>query len=80
MSVAMDNLVREVGETKTVIASAKALLKSLADRLRSNAGDPAAIQALADELDAEQTGLSQAIAENTIAEDEPETPEPGGEV
>lgn len=80
MSEAMDNLVREVAETKSVIASAKALLKNLADRLRSNAGDPTAIAALAAELDAEQTGLAQAIAENTVAEDEPETPAPGGEV
>ncbi len=72
MAQAMDNLRREVGETKTVIASAKALLTNLADRLRSNAGDPAAIQALADELDGQQSDLAAAIAANTVAEDEPE--------
>lgn len=81
MATAMENLTREVSETKGVIASAKTLLSNLATRLRSNAGDPAAIQALADELDAEQTTLAQAITDNTVPEPAPgPTPDPGGEV
>lgn len=79
MATAMENLVREVSETKGVIASAKALMNSLATRLRSNAGDPAAIQALADELDAEQAALAQAITDNTVLDaGSGSTPAPGG--
>lgn len=79
----IDDLRREIAETKTVLGSVKVLLANLAQRLRDALGRPnsdAEIAALAAELDAEQASLAQAITDNTVAENEPTPPAPGGEV
>lgn len=68
MSVALDRLTAEVAETKTIAASAVALIRGLAQQIRDNATDPAALNALADELDATQADLGAAVAENTPAD------------
>jgi hypothetical protein len=72
----LDRLILEVQETKTVMASASALIADLAQRIRDNAGNEAALQALADELDAAQGALGEAIAANTPGEEPPVEPPP----
>lgn len=59
-----------VTNQSTVIQSAVTLLGQLADELRNAADDPAAVQALADELSQNTDALAQAVAANTPAESE----------
>lgn len=82
MATALENAKREVQETKTVWGSVKALLVSLAERLRSNAGNPAEVQAIADELDTMQAEMAAAVVANTVAAGAPgeSGPPPTGEV
>ena len=74
VSEAFERLKTEVTETRTVAASAVALIGGLAERLRELADAPTSeeIAALADELDAAQNDLASAITANTPAS-------PGGE-
>jgi hypothetical protein len=65
MSVQLDRLTVEVSEIGTVVDSAIALLEGLAARLAEIANDPAAITALADELDLKANALAAAVAANT---------------
>lgn len=60
-------LQQEVSETKTVIDSAILLLQGLKQKLDEAiaAGDPAALKALSDELDAKTNALAAAVAANT---------------
>ena len=74
MSAELDRLTQEVSETKTVMQSAAVLLGGLSDRIRELKTDPAALTALADELDGQQAELSAAIAANTPAEEPPANP------
>lgn len=64
---ALDDLKREVEETKTVQASAVTLITEIAQKLRDAiaAGDPAALTALAADLDASATTLADAVTANT---------------
>lgn len=62
MSVAVDNLTREVQESRGVIDSAVALITGLADQIRDLKDDPAALEALAADLDAQQQTLAGAVA------------------
>lgn len=64
---ALDDLKREVEETKTVQASAVTLITEIAQKLRDAiaAGDPAALSALAADLDASATTLADAVTANT---------------
>jgi hypothetical protein len=62
MSVQLDNLTREVAETKAIEQSAIVLIQGLAARLQEIADDPVAIQALANELDVKAAELAAAIA------------------
>lgn len=62
MSIQLDNLTAEVTETRTIIDSAILLIQGLAARLEEIADDPAAIQALADELNVKSEALAAAIA------------------
>lgn len=82
---ALDNLKREVQETKTINASVIALLQGLKAKLDEALAndDQEAIQALADSLDVEQQGLAAAVSANTPQEPapapvpaEPEQPAP----
>ena len=61
-------LAAEVSENTDAVNSASALLSSLSQQLRDAAGDPAAVQALADQLDANNAALSDAVAANTPAD------------
>jgi chromosome segregation ATPase len=58
-------LEREVQENSDAVASATSLMEGLSEQLRQAAGDPAAIQALADELDANTQALAEAVVANT---------------
>lgn len=71
---ALDDLRREVEETNTVVDSSIALLEKLSQLIRDNAGDPAALKKLADDLDAQQTKLAAAVAANTPTEPTPDQP------
>ena len=73
MSAALDKLRQEVAENTAAVASAEQLISGLAQQLRDAIGDEAALQALADELDANSNRLASAVASNTpAAEEEPE--------
>lgn len=52
---------------KTVDESATTLLGQLAQLVRDTAGDPAAVNALADQLEAQQASLAAAVVANTPA-------------
>jgi DNA-binding FadR family transcriptional regulator len=58
-----------VAAQRTIITSAVALLKGLHDQLAAAiaANDPAAIQAVADDLKANTDSLASAVTENTPA-------------
>ena len=79
----MDELARlttEVAETKTVVDSAITLLGGLAQQIRDLKGQPAALAALADKLDAQQAALAAAIVANTPGPDPEPDPDPNPEV
>lgn len=73
---ALEELKREVEETKTVINSAITLIGGLAQRLRDiltgGGATEEELQELIDDLDADQASLAEAIASGTVAEDEPD--------
>lgn len=58
----------EVATNTDVVASAALLLDKLADEIRNNAGNPAAVQALADQLHASSSALAEAVARDTPAD------------
>lgn len=76
MSVSLDRLTTEVSENTSVIESAIVLIEGLAQALRDAAADPAAVNALADRLDAQSNALASAVAANTPT---PPEPPPAGE-
>jgi hypothetical protein len=67
MSAALDRLTAEVAETKTAVASVLTLVQGLAAQIRDNIDDSDALNALADDLDASQQQIADAIAANTPA-------------
>jgi hypothetical protein len=67
MAVDLTKITAAVSKAKTVDESAVLLLAQLSALLRANADDPAAINALADQLDAQSTSLADAITANTPA-------------
>lgn len=67
-------LTREVQENGEVAASAVALINGLAQQIRDAAGDQAALDALAADLDAQAGPLADAVAANT-----PGAPTAGGD-
>lgn len=71
MTIEMQNLLREVQETKGVIASAKVFIASVAERLREAAEDKEAVIAIAQELSDATDDLASAIPAN-----DPGTPPP----
>ena len=71
MSQNLDSLKAAVAANTAVIGSAVALIGGLAEKLQTaiDAGaDPAELQALADELRAQDTALAEAVAANTPAD------------
>ena len=67
MTTAIEDLTSHVDRATTVAAGAVTLIGGLAQQLRDNANDPAAIEALADKLDASSDALAAAVEANTPA-------------
>lgn len=65
MSAALDRLTAEVAETRSAVDSATTLIAGLAQQIRDLSTDPAALNALADSLDADQAKIAAAVTENT---------------
>jgi len=65
MSEALDRLTREVQESNDAVQSAATLIAGLAQEIRDNIDDEDALNALADDLDAQQDVLAQAVSDNT---------------
>ena len=76
MANELERLTTEVSETNTAIDSAILLLEKLSQLIRDNAGDPAALAKLADDLDAKGQALAAAVVANTPAEEPPVEPPP----
>jgi hypothetical protein len=62
------DLQAKVANATTIEESAVTLIQGLSQQLRDNATDPAAIQAMADQLDSATADLSSAISANTPAD------------
>jgi len=71
MSAQLDTLTQEVTEMSTVVDSAIVLINGLAAQIVELKDDPAALQALADSLDAKANSLAAAVAANTPPVDPP---------
>lgn len=63
----LDDLTAQVAQSTAVDQSALVLIQGIAQRLLDAAGDPTAVKALADQLNASATALSQAVVDNTPA-------------
>lgn len=72
MSEQLVRLQAEVEENTEVIGSAVTLIGGLAQQIRDLQDDPAALAALADQLDAQTASLAAAVAANTTQPAEPE--------
>ncbi len=68
MSAELDRLKASVAALTTSEKSLVALVKGLAQLIRDNATDPAALNAIADEIDADNAEIAAAVTENTPAE------------
>jgi len=73
----LNALASEVEQNGAAVDSAVALLSGLSQMLRDQAGDPAAVQALADQIDANTQRLAAAVTANTPAAPAPAEPAPG---
>lgn len=67
MNDALERLKADVAEAKTIEQSAITLLNGLSQQIRDNVGDEDALNALADDLDAQNASLADAVAQNTTA-------------
>jgi uncharacterized protein with von Willebrand factor type A (vWA) domain len=69
MSETLDRLTNEVAENREVIGSAITLIQGIKVRLDEAIAsqDPAALEALASDLDSQTATLAQAVADNTVA-------------
>lgn len=67
MSQILNDLVREVAETKTAVASAIVLIQGLKAKLDAAGTDETKLAELSAELDAQQTALANAILAGTPA-------------
>jgi dynactin complex subunit len=76
MSEQLDRLTNEVSENREVIGSAIVLIQGIKTRLDEAIAsqDPAALEALAADLDTQTASLAQAVADNTVASVPDETP------
>lgn len=57
----------EIAQNTDVVVSAITLLSNLSTQIRELSTDPAALQALADQIDANNSALAEAVAANTPA-------------
>jgi TolA-binding protein len=78
MSAEVDRIRASVTQLTSVTQGAVTLLGQLAQRVRDLSGDPAALTALADEIDARKQELASAVTTNTPAQGGGGTPAPGG--
>lgn len=78
MGQELDTLTTEVSETKGVLQSAKVLIEGFAQALKDAIAknDPAALKALADDLNTNTNDLATAIAANPLPTDPIEPPAP----
>jgi uncharacterized protein (UPF0264 family) len=74
MSAELDRLTASVAAVQTQDDSIIALVQGLAQQIRDNATDPAALTALADSLDAESAKVAQAVTDNTTPTPAPPAP------
>lgn len=65
MSAEMDRIKASVAALTTAEKSLVKLVKDLAQLIRDNATDPAALTAIADEMDADSKEIADAVVENT---------------
>lgn len=72
MSEALDRIKQEVAENRTVVDSAITLISGLAQQIRDAIDDPEELNALADQLDAQQADLGAAVTANTSEAPAPE--------
>ena len=77
MTAELTALQAQVAQTDTVIASAVTLIQGIADQLAALKDDPAAISALASDLQNTTAALAAAVAANTPSAPAPTpTPDP----
>lgn len=74
MSLNLDAITADVAGTADAVTSAVTLIQSIADELRNAAGDQAAIDALATQLEGAKQSLADAVVANT-----PAAPAAGGD-
>lgn len=67
----LDELVTEVEENKTVVASAVTLLQGLSEALKDAGTDPVKLKALSTQLSNQTDALSAAVVANTPSQDDP---------
>lgn len=67
MSAELDALTAQVKANSDLLDSATTLINGIAARITAAGTDPAALQALTDELKAKDTVLAAAVAQNTPA-------------
>jgi methyl-accepting chemotaxis protein len=79
MAGELDRLTNEVAETRTATKAIVTLVEGLAQQIRDNAGDPEALNRLADELDAAQQEIADAVSANTKGEQPPAEEPPAEE-
>lgn len=65
MSEALDRLTAEVAETRDATQAAVTMISGLAAQIRDNIDDSDALNALADQLDASQVEIADAITAGT---------------
>lgn len=66
MREATARLIREVEETKDANTSLITLVQGLSQQIRESIGDEAELNRIADDLDAEQARIAEAVAANTV--------------
>lgn len=77
MAGELDRIETEVTEMSGAVDSATALLEKLAQLIRDNAGDPARLKKIADDLDAKGGELAAAVVANDLpADEQPPVEEP----
>ena len=74
MSAELDRLTASVAKLTTAEKSLVALVAGLAELIRNNASDPAALNKLADDIDADSKEITDAVAANTPAAPPAEPP------
>jgi uncharacterized protein YoxC len=76
MASDLDRIETEVSEMSDAVASAVRLLGELSGMIRDNLNSPARLKKIADDLDAKQQELAEAILANTPAAEPPAEPAP----